>query len=197
VLDGVSLSNRESIGQQLAVPFLSIHDNGLHPGNVGAAAFDGEGTPTSPLALLEGGVLRSFLHSEATSRAFGVAPTGHAGLGAKVSVGPDWFEITATPGSGGGQAGLDRFNAGEPIVWIDSLSALHAGVKASQGSFSLPFDGWLVRGGEARSIEAATVAGDIRSLLKAIVGFEGEAKVTPDGLCPLVWVEGLSITGEA
>jgi len=197
VLDGVSLSNRESIGQQLAVPFLSIHDNGLHPGNIGAAAFDGEGTPTSPLALLEGGVLRSFLHSEATARAFGVAPTGHAGLGAKVSVGPDWFEITATPGSGGGQAGLDRFNAGEPIVWIDSLSALHAGVKASQGSFSLPFDGWLVRGGEARSIEAATVAGDIRSLLKAIVGFEGEAKVTPDGLCPLVWVESLSVTGES
>lgn len=197
VLDGVSLSNRESIGQQLAVPFLSIHDNGLHPGNVGAAAFDGEGTPTSPLILLEGGVLRNFLHSEATARAFGVAPTGHAGLGAKVSVGPDWFEITATPGSGGGQAGLDRFNAGEPIVWIDSLSALHAGVKASQGSFSLPFDGWLVRGGEARSIEAATVAGDIRSLLKAIVGFEGEAKVTPDGLCPLVWVESLSVTGES
>ena len=100
-------------------------------------------------------------------------------------------------GSSGGQAGLDRFNASEPIVWIDSLSALHAGVKASQGSFSLPFDGWLVRGGEARSIEAATVAGDVRQVLKAIVGFEGDAKVTPDGLCPLVWVEGLSITGEA
>jgi PmbA protein len=197
VLDGVSLSNRESIGQELAVPFLSIHDNGLHPGNIGASAFDGEGTPTQPLALLEGGVLRNFLHSEATARAFGVAPTGHAGLGAKVSVGPDWFEITATPGSSGGQAGLDRFSAGEPIVWIDSLSALHAGVKASQGSFSLPFDGWLVHGGEARSIEAATVAGDIRSVMKAIVGFEGQAKVTPDGLCPLVWVEGLSITGEA
>ena len=197
VLDGVSLSNRESLGEQLAVPFLSIHDNGLHPGNVGASAFDGEGTPTQRLALLEGGVLRNFLHSEATARAFGVAPTGHAGLGAKVSVGPDWFEIGPAAGSSGGQAGLDRFNAGEPIVWIDSLSALHAGVKASQGSFSLPFDGWLVRGGEARSIEAATVAGDIRQVLKAIVGFEGEAKVTPDGLCPLVWVEGLSITGEA
>ena len=76
----------------------------------------------------------------------------------------------------------------------DQLDALGPG---GQGSFSLPFDGWLVRGGEARSIEAATVAGDIRQVLKAIVGFEGEAKVTPDGLCPLVWVEGLSITGEA
>jgi len=197
VLDGVSLSNRESLGESLAVPFLSIRDNGLHPGNIGASNFDGEGTPTGPLDLVEGGVLKNFLHSEATARAFGVTPTGHAGLGAKVSVGPDWFEIGATPGSQGGQAGLDRFRADQPLVWIDSLSALHAGVKASQGSFSLPFDGWLIKNGEPRSIEAATVAGDIRQVLNAIVGFEGEAKITPDGLCPLVWVEGLSITGEA
>ena len=199
VLDGVSLSNRDSLGQQLAMPFLSINDNGLHPGNIGASAFDGEGTPTRPLPLLDGGVLANFLHSEATARAFGVAPTGHAGLGAKVSVSTDWFEVGPTPGSGGGPQGLDHLQQSEPrgLVVIDSLSALHAGVKASQGAFSLPFDGWLVRGGERRSIEAATVAGDIRQVLQAIVGFEGDAKITPDGLCPHVWVEGLSITGEA
>jgi PmbA protein len=199
VLDGVSLSSRDSLGQALAVPFLSIHDNGLHPGNIGASAFDGEGTPTRRLALLEDGILRHFLHSEATARAFGVAPTGHAGLGAKVSVSPDWFEVGPSPTSGGGQQGLDRTSGsdGRGLVLIDSLSALHAGVKASQGSFSLPFDGWLIRDGEARSIEAATVAGDIRQVLQGIIGFEGEAKITPDGLCPHVWVEGLSITGEA
>ncbi|MEO1002981.1 MAG: TldD/PmbA family protein [Cyanobacteria bacterium J06638_7] len=201
VLDGVSLSGRDAIGQALAVPFLSIHDNGLHPGNIGAATFDGEGTPTGRLALMDGGVLRHFLHSEATARAFGVEPTGHAGMGAKVSVSPDWFEVGPTPGSGGGQQGLDHRAAdqssGAGLVVIDSLSALHAGVKASQGSFSLPFDGWLVRAGEARSVEAATVAGDIRQVLNAIVGFEGEPEVTPDGLCPYVWVEGLTITGDA
>lgn len=199
VLDGVSLSSRESLGQPIAVPFLSIHDNGLHPGNVGASAFDGEGTPTRRLALVEAGTLRNFLHSEATARAFGVLPTGHAGLGAKVSVGPDWFEVGASPGVDSGESGLDRFAGGQgrDLVVIDSLSALHAGVKASQGSFSLPFDGWLLRDGEARSIEAATVAGDIRQVLQGILGFEGEAKVTPDGLCPHVWVDGLSITGEA
>jgi PmbA protein len=202
VLDGVSLSQRESLGQPLAVPFLSIHDNGLHPANIGASAFDGEGTPTQRITLVDAGILRQFLHSEATARAFGVAPTGHAGLGAKVSVGPDWFEVGVTPGSGGGESGLDRFasqghQGSEGLVVIDSLSALHAGVKASQGSFSLPFDGWLVRDGQARSIEAATVAGDIREVLQGIIGFEGEAKITPDGLCPHVWVEGLSITGDA
>ena len=198
VLDGVSLSNRESLGQSLAVPFFNLQDNGLHPGNIGARSFDGEGTPIQRLSLVESGVLGNLLHSEATARAFGVAPSGHAGLGAKVSVAPNWLEIGPAPGSGGGQQGLNRYASGNgAIVWIDSLSALHAGVKASQGSFSLPFDGWLVKDGERRSIEAATVAGDIRSLLNGIVGFEGEAKVSPDGLCPHVWVEGLSITGEA
>lgn len=197
IIDGVSLSSEESIGEQLAVPFLSITDNGLNPGNVGASAFDGEGTPTAPLALLEGGIIRNFLHSEATARHFGVDPTGHAGMGAKVSVGADWFEIGPSPGSDGGEQGLNQQQHGSPLVVIDSLSALHAGVKASQGSFSLPFDGWLIKDGEKHSIEAATVAGDIRTLLKTLVGFEGAAKVTPDGLCPQVWVGGLSITGEA
>ena len=208
VLDGISLSSRESLGSELAVPFLSIHDNGLHPANVGAARFDGEGTPTQRLTLVEGGILRNFLHSEATARAFGVAPTGHAGMGAKVSVSPDWLEVEATPGRGG-LTGLDRFAAGASghdsasgssgsgLVVIDSLSALHAGVKASQGSFSLPFDGWWIRDGEQRSIEAATVAGDIRTVLRSLLGFEGEAKITPSGLCPWVWVEDLAITGEA
>jgi PmbA protein len=203
VLDGVSLSRRESLGDSIAVPFLSIIDNALNPANIGAPLFDGEGTPTAPLTLVEGGVLRHFLHSEATARAFNVAPTGHAGMGAKVSVSPDWFEIGPTPGGAAGEEGLDRLassghRAGEgPLVVIDSLSALHAGVKASQGAFSLPFDGWLVQGGESRSIESATVAGDIRDVLRSLVGFEGPAKATPSGLCPWVWVEGLTITGDA
>ncbi|QEY31771.1 TldD/PmbA family protein [Synechococcus sp. RSCCF101] len=196
VLDGVSLTRRESLGQPLAVPFLTIRDNGLHPAHVGASAFDGEGTPTRALSLVEDGLLTNLLHSEATARQFGVAPTGHAGLGAKVSVGADWLEVLPASPERRGDTGLSR-GMSDTFVWIDSLSALHAGVKASQGSFSLPFDGWLVRGGERRSIEAATVAGDIRSVLNAIVALEGEPEILPGGRCPHVWVEGLSITGEA
>ena len=196
VLDGVSLSNRDSIGDQIAVPFLSLHDNGLHPGHVSASAFDGEGTPTRRLCLINGGELSSFLHSEATARAFGVQPTGHAGLGAKVSVGPDWFEISTKEGLSRGTA-LDHRTEREPFVLIEDLSALHAGVKATQGSFSLPFDGWLVKDGQHISVEAATVAGDIRTLLNSIVHLDAESEITHRGVCPHVWVDGLSITGEA
>ena len=70
-------------------------------------------------------------------------------------------------------------------------------MKATQGSFSLPFDGWLVRGGERVSVEAATVAGDIRSLLNSVLCLEPQQQVTHRGVAPHVWVDGLSITGEA
>lgn len=196
VLDGVSLSTRESLGQSLAVPFLTLSDDPRHPLHLAAAAFDGEGTPTGRLPLIEAGVLRHFLHSEATARQFGVMPTGHGGLGAKASVSPDWFVVEAAASAGAGDTSLNRDTA-SGVVWIDSLSALHAGVKASQGLFSLPFDGWLLQNGERRSIEAATVAGDIRTLLQSILALEGEPVLTPSGLAPHVWVEGLSITGEA
>ena len=56
VLDGVSLSQQDDLGSRIAVPFLSLHDDGLHPDNIGAAPFDGEGTPTQRLSLIEGGV---------------------------------------------------------------------------------------------------------------------------------------------
>jgi PmbA protein len=81
-------------------------------------------------------------------------------------------------------------------VFIDDLQALHAGVNALQGSFSLPFDGWLVNQGEKVSIESATVAGDFREVLKAIVHVEETPEILPGGVCPRVWVDGLSITGE-
>ena len=196
VLDGVSLSHRDSLGSSIAVPFLDLHDDGLHPGHISAAPFDGEGTPTRRLCLIEGGDLQHFLHSEATARAFGVEPTGHAGLGAKVSVGPDWFVVGTNPNSTSG-CDLNHCTEQDPFVLIEDLSALHAGVKATQGSFSLPFDGWLVRGGERVSVEAATVAGDIRTMLQSILHLEPTAEVTHRGVSPHVWVDGLSITGEA
>ena len=197
ILDGVSLSSKESLGQQIAVPFFNLHDNGLHPHHVGAAAFDGEGTPTKRLCLIGNGTLENLLHSEATARQFGVQPTGHAGLGAKVSVGPDWFEVSSSEGSNQPAAHLDHRNARDTFVLIESLNALHAGVKASQGAFSLPFDGWLVKDGERISVEAATIAGDIRDVLKGIVHLEPNEVVTHQGVSPHIWVDGLAITGEA
>ncbi|TVP69777.1 MAG: TldD/PmbA family protein [Leptolyngbya sp. LCM1.Bin17] len=192
ILDKRSLSTPDSLGSTVASPLLSVYDDALHPENVSVETFDGEGTPTRRVALIEKGILSQFLHSAGTAKRMGASPTGHASIGAKVSVGPSFYHVLP------GEAANSDFslNTADHVVFIDELQALHAGVNALQGSFSLPFDGWLVNQGERVSIESATVAGDFRDLLKAIAHVEPEVEITPGGLCPRIWVENLSITGD-
>ncbi len=197
ILDGLSLMNEKSLGKQISIKNLNLSDEGLHPANVGAFSFDGEGTPTQNIKLIQSGVLTNLIHSEATARKFGVKPTGHAGLGAKVSVSPDWLVVSKSANGIDKDESLSIKNTQEEYILIDELSAIHSGVKASQGSFSLPFDGWIVNNGSKTSIDAATVAGDILKVLNSIVKIENEQIVTHQGISPYIWVENMAITGEA
>jgi PmbA protein len=192
ILDNRSLSTVESLGTQIASPLLSVYDDALHPDNISMSSFDGEGTPTRRVPLIQGGILTGFLHSAGTAKRMNAQPTGHADLGAKVSVSPNFYHVVAEsfPET------TYSLDTAENVIFIDDLSALHAGVNALQGSFSLPFDGWLVNKGEKISIDSATIAGDIRDVLNAIVYVEKEVHIEPSGVCPRIWVEGLAVTGE-
>ncbi len=95
VLDNRSLSNKDSIGTQVSSPLLTVSDNELHPENVSAETFDGEGTPTRELPLIEKGILKNFLHSAGTAKRMNAEPTGHASIGAKVSVGLNYMVVSA------------------------------------------------------------------------------------------------------
>jgi PmbA protein len=193
ILDNQSLSTPESVGQTIAAPLLSIADDPLHPENIGAETFDGEGTPTRRVLLLDKGVINSFIHSAGTAKRLKAPLTGHANMGSKVTVSPHFYHVFASDVPAAQTYSLD---SSENVILIDDLQALHAGVQSTQGSFSLPFDGWLVNKGEKVSVDAATVAGDFLSLLKQIVYVEPVGEFTGGGVCPRVWVEGLSVTGE-
>ncbi|MEO0867742.1 MAG: TldD/PmbA family protein, partial [Cyanobacteria bacterium J06642_11] len=192
ILDKRSLSTPESLNTAIASPLLSVYDDALHTGNISPETFDGEGTPTRRLSIIDKGVLTNFLHSAGTAKRMGAKPTGHASIGAKVSVGSNFLHITQGDPA---DTSYDLETA-DNVILIDELQALHAGVNALQGSFSLPFDGWLIKNGQRTSIESATVAGDFREVLKSIIYVSPEEKVTPSGVAPHVWVDGLSITGE-
>ncbi|ACK69792.1 peptidase U62 modulator of DNA gyrase [Gloeothece citriformis PCC 7424] len=192
ILDKQSLSTPDSLGKQIASSGLSVYDDALHPGNVSAETFDGEGTPTRRVPIIEKGILTGFLHSTGTAKRMNAQPTGNANLGAKVTVSPNYYHVVGEETSGESYS----LETVENVVYIDNLQALHAGVNALQGSFSLPFDGWLVNHGELTSIDSATVAGDFLKVLQSIIFVESEAEITPRGVCPRVWIDKLSITGE-
>ena len=196
ILDGVSISSRDSIGEIVSNPSLNLYDDGLHEKNISSVPFDGEGTPTKKLCIINEGKLTNFIHSESTAKVFKTKPTGHAGLGSKVSVSPDWLVVEKSNNSSSLVENLNHKKYLEKYIYIEELNAIHAGVKASQGSFSLPFDGWLVDNGEKVSIESATVAGDFKTLLKNIVNIESDQITTTSGISPHIWIKELSITGD-
>ena len=137
------------------------------------------------------------MHSEATARIFKTNPTGHAGLGSKVSVSPDWLIIEKSKKGSSLLSNLEYENYKGEFIYIEELNAIHAGVKASQGSFSLPFDGWKYNNGEKTSIDSATVAGDFMNLAKNIINIENKQITTTNGISPHIWINELSITGDA
>jgi PmbA protein len=192
ILDNQSLSTPESLGTQIASPLLSVADDALHTSNIGIETFDGEGTPTRRVNLIDKGVLASFIHSAGTAKRMNAQPTGHANMGSKITVSPNFYHVS------GGETVDDRYNldTAENVILIDELQALHAGVQSLQGSFSLPFDGWVINKGVKTSIESATVAGDFREVLNSIVYVEPKEELTSGGVSPRIWVEGLSVTGE-
>lgn len=192
ILDKQSLSTPESLGTTIASPLLCVADDALHAENVGLTTFDGEGTPTRRIELIENGVLKTFLHSAGTAKRMNAQPTGHANMGAKVTVSPHFYHVYA----GAAAEQTYSLDTADNVVLIDDVQALHAGVKALQGSFSLPFDGWLIKNGQRISIESATVAGDFLDVLKSIIYVEPETHLTSSGLCPYIWVDELAITGD-
>jgi PmbA protein len=193
VLDKQSLSTAESLGQAIASPLICLNDDALHPEHIGAKTFDGEGTPTRKTPLIQNGVLANFLHSAGTAKRMDASPTGNANMGAKVTISSNFFHIFASDVQPEQTYSLDN---ADNVILIDDLQALHAGVQALQGSFSLPFDGWLIQGGKRTSVESATVAGDIREVLKSIIYVEPKTEFTGSGVAPYVWVDSLSVTGE-
>jgi PmbA protein len=192
ILDKRSLSTPDSLGTAIASDSLNLFDDALHPDNVSKVTFDDEGTPTRRIPLIEKGILTGFIHSSGTAKQMKAEPTGHANMGAKITVSSHYYHVL--PGTET-KAEFDLATA-DNVIYIDSLKALHAGVKSLQGSFSLPFEGWLIQTGTRVSIDSATVAGDFMTLLKSIAHIEPDAKVTMNGICPRVWVNDLAITGE-
>jgi len=66
----------DMIGKQVAEPFVTIVDQATIPNERGALNYDDEGNRTGRTVLVEGGILKSYLHDRISARQYGVKPTG-------------------------------------------------------------------------------------------------------------------------
>ncbi len=66
----------DKMGKSVASGEVTIIDDATIPGARGSLNIDDEGNPTERTALVQNGVLNSYLHDEISARHYGVAPTG-------------------------------------------------------------------------------------------------------------------------
>jgi len=67
------------LGRKVASEALSVYDDPRRPGGLGSTPFDDEGYPTRRTPIIEGGVLRNYLHNSLTAKRHGVRSTANAG----------------------------------------------------------------------------------------------------------------------
>lgn len=74
--EGLSVYQNK-IGLEVAHPLISVYDDATMAGHRGSFMFDDEGTPSQRTCLIEGGILKGYMHSRLTAANSGSAPTGN------------------------------------------------------------------------------------------------------------------------
>ncbi|MEM2272731.1 MAG: TldD/PmbA family protein [Candidatus Bathyarchaeia archaeon] len=84
----------DKIGEKVSSEKFTLIDDPTLVGSIGARAFDDEGVPTKRKAIIENGVLKTYLHNSITAKKFGVETTGNAGI-----IVPVPWSLVVEPGS--------------------------------------------------------------------------------------------------
>ena len=199
VLDGMSrLKGLE--GEKIASDIVTITDDPQREGNAVGTNFDAEGVATHRKAVVEAGVLKTFLHNRETALAMGKETTANAskaGYSSPIGIRPYSFAIEP-----GDKSRDELFALAGDGIYITEINGLHAGANPVSGDFSLQSAGFLIKDGKkAGSVKGFTVAGNFFELLKNIsaLGDKLERGVVTGftGFCsPDVLVPDMSVAGK-
>jgi PmbA protein len=182
------------LGEQIASSVLTLVDDPTRPESIAAESWDGEGLACRRTPLIEGGVLRNFLHNSYTARRAGAHSTGSALRGARSLPGVGAQVLVVEPGRRSFDELLASIDHG---LFVNSFAGLHSGVNPTSGDFSVGADGLLIRNGElAGPVREITLASTIQRMLGDLAEVGGDAEWLPGGdyLASLV-VPDVSMSG--
>ncbi|MGH9867386.1 MAG: TldD/PmbA family protein [Candidatus Polarisedimenticolia bacterium] len=178
VLKGKSLM-ASRLGKPSASAKVTLLDDGRAHGGDHSAPYDGEGVATRCSMLIEGGVLKGFLHSSYTSERMSSAPTGNAFRASWKSpprIGPSNLYLQPT---GATRESL-LAEAGDGFL-ITEVMGLHT-IDPISGDFSLGAAGLALRGGQpAHPVERVAIAGNVLDLLSSVGGVGTDLRFMPGG----------------
>lgn len=190
VARGVSFL-KDKLNTPLFLPNISIFDDPFIPRGMGSAPFDREGVKRQKRALIDQGVLTTWLMQSSAARQLNLTPTGHAGWDAGSPPGISSSNVYVAPGQQD-QAGLLR-DAGTGVLITDMFGP---SLNSNTGDWSAGAAGfWFENGVVQYPVNEITVAGNLIEMYgRMIAGTDLE--MTERTNSPSLLVDGLTIAGQ-
>jgi PmbA protein len=181
---------KDKLGQRLFKPAIRVVDDPLRKRGLRSRPFDAEGVPGKPLAVIEDGVLASWILDCSTARELGLATTGHAQRGVSSTPLPGSSNLHLAPGPVTPDALIEDIAEGFQIT-----SLIGSGVNQVTGDYSRGASGfWIENGKPSYPVSEVTVAGNLLDMFHTLSPANDlEFRFGIDA--PTVRVEGLTVGG--
>jgi PmbA protein len=181
---------KEKLGQKIFASGVFVHDDPRRVRGSRSRVFDGEGTPTKARALIEDGVLTTWLLDSRSARQLGMVSTGHASRGTSGPPSPSASNLWLAAGTMTPDELMADIKLG---LYITEM--MGGGVNGVTGDYSRGATGFLIRNGKlAEPVAEITVAGHALEMFASLT--PANDLVFRRGTdSPTVRVEGLTMAG--
>ncbi|RAI38148.1 TldD/PmbA family protein [Rhodoplanes roseus] len=181
---------RDKLGQQIFGRGIRIVDDPLRRRGLRSHPFDAEGVAGKPMALVEDGVITSWILDCATARELGMTTTGHAQRGVSSTPSPSASNVHLAPGAETPGELIGDISDG---LYVTDLIGM--GVNMVTGDYSRGAAGfWIENGQLTYPVSEVTIAGNLIEMFGTM--HPGNDLVFRHGVnAPTVRVEGLTVAG--
>jgi PmbA protein len=181
---------KEKLGQAVFAKGIFIQEDPRRARGPRSRTFDGEGTPTKARALIEDGVLTTWLLDSRSARQLGMESTGHAARGTGGPPSPSATNVWLAAGAMTPEELMADIKLG---LYVTELIGM--GVNGVTGDYSRGAAGFLIRDGQlAEPVAEITIAGNLKDMFLHLT--PANDLVFRRGTdSPTVRVEGMTMAG--
>ena len=182
---------RDKMGAKLFDDGIRIVDDPLRKRGLRSHPFDGEGVAHRRLALIDDGVLRSWLLDCSTARELGLTTTGHASRGVSSVPSPSPSNLHMEPGR---QSPEDLIADIDDGFYVTDLIGM--GVNIVTGDYSRGASGfWIENGKRTYPVSEVTIAGHLSDIFRTLTP-ANDLEFRYSTNAPTLRVEGLTVAGQ-
>ena len=181
---------KDRLGSRIFAAGIAVRDDPRRVRGLRSRPFDGEGVPTAPRAIIEDGVLTTWLLDSRTARQLGMITTGHASRGTGAPPSPAPTNLYLAPGNLTPAALMADIALG---LYVTELIGM--GVNQVTGDYSRGAAGFMIRDGAiAEPVAEITIAGNLPDMFAALV--PADDLVFRRGTdAPSIRIDGMTLAG--